>query len=85
MAMLMDLPKEDNVLYTDFPNAYLSIEDIIFSTSDGVAYTQFSFFAYPSREAKYKAMYPVEATLGWGGPAGACNTLEIPKPDDRVS
>ena len=70
MAILMDLPKEDNVLYTDFPNAYWSIENIIFSTSNGVAYTQFSFFAYASRESKYKGMYPVEVTLSWGGPIG---------------
>jgi len=77
MAILMNLPKEDNILYTDFPNAYWSIENIIFSTLNGCSYTQFNFCAYPSREAKYKTLFPVETTLNWGGPVGMAYTPKL--------
>ena len=70
MAILMNLPKEDNVLYTDFPNAYWCIEGIVFSSMEGVPYVRFEFSAYASREAKYKNLAPIEATLSHGGPSG---------------
>lgn len=70
MAIQMRLPKEDNVLYTDFEEAYWCIEGISFGSASGIAYTRFAFNAYPSKEAKLKAMAPIEPTLEHGGPKG---------------
>lgn len=66
----MNLPKTDNVLYADFPNAYWCIEGIVFSSMGGVPHVRFEFSAYASREAKYKNLAPIEATLSHGGPTG---------------
>ena len=70
MGILMNLPKTDNVLYVDFPNAYWCIEGIVFSSMGGVPHVRFEFSAYASREAKYKNLAPIEATLSHGGPSG---------------
>ena len=48
MGLLLELAKEKNTMYFDFENAYWSIEDLIYSTTNFA----FSLSAYPSRESK---------------------------------
>lgn len=69
MGIQMNLPKNDNALYTDFPYAYWCIEDIAFLNNAGESYTRFLFNAYPSRESKQMKNYSLERTLSFGGPA----------------
>ena len=69
MGIQMKLPKEDNILYTEFL-AYWSIDQIIFSNSGGLSYCSWNFDAYPSREAKQMNLKPVALTLGHGGAMG---------------
>lgn len=71
MGFVMELNKQDNVLYIPFPNAYWSIDNIIFTTAGGEAYCEFSLNAWGSREAKHKELYPLEElSFGVGGPTG---------------
>lgn len=70
MGIEMKLAKEDNVLYTDFNNAYWCIDDIAFLNSNGKSYVRFNFNAYPSREASKMALNTVTPTLDFGGPIG---------------
>lgn len=78
MGLLMNLPKQDNVLYIDFNNAYWSIDSIIFSNgSDGINYCTFTFNAYGSREAKLMNLTPIELTLQFGGPIGIAYTPKL--------
>lgn len=60
MGIKMKLHKTDNVLYADFDNAYWSIDNIIFATQNGTAYTSFEFNTYASREAKSKMLHLME-------------------------
>lgn len=71
MGLLMKLPKEDNALYTDFDQAYWSIEDIMFANGNGEAYVEFGFYAYPSRESKARNMEPLPTpSFAFGGATG---------------
>lgn len=70
MGIIMKLAKEDNILYTDFDNAYWSIEDVTFQSSEGVTYVTFSFKTYPSKAAKDKMLVPIEPTLSYGSSTG---------------
>ena len=63
MGFRMDLKKQNNHLYYDFPNAYWSIDALSFSNfidydENGVKTStptvSFSLRAYPSRESKIK-------------------------------
>lgn len=72
MGIIMRLPKEDNVLFEDFDQAYWCIESILFTTQNGVPYTQFEFNAYASKAARLKSLQPIERTLGFGGAMGLC-------------
>lgn len=78
MGLLMKLPKEDNALYTDFDQAYWSIEDIMFANLNGQAYVEFSLFAYPSRETKPKNMEPMPTpTFVVGGPTNIAYSTRL--------
>lgn len=69
MAFLMDIPKTDTIFYHEFKEAYWSIDSVLFTTQEGVAYTQLILVAYPSREAKYMDRVPLEEqAFHWGGP-----------------
>jgi hypothetical protein len=71
MAISMHLPKEDNVLYFDFPAAYWVIENIhIYNDNDGIGNIDYDFNAYPSREARKKNLQSVESTMLFGGAVG---------------
>jgi hypothetical protein len=66
MGLSLTVKKEDNHLYTEFPNAYWRIEDIII-TGGAVS---FSLNTYPSRESALKGNEKVEesGSILYGGP-----------------
>lgn len=66
MALQMALSKADNLLYTDFSEAYWTIDDIVISNG----MVSFAFNAWPSREARLVDRQMVAPTLAQGGPTG---------------
>ena len=50
MGLSLTLAKQNNCLFTDFPDAYWVVRDVIYSTT----YVSFNLICYPSREARYK-------------------------------
>jgi hypothetical protein len=68
MGLQFDLNKENNILYTDFYDAYWSIEDISIESYGGAVMVRFTFYAYPSRESKTKTINLESVTqLDFGG------------------
>lgn len=75
MGFRMELKKQNNHLYYDFPNAYWSIDALSFSNfidydENGVKTStptvSFSLRAYPSRESKIKEKEGIQSTIGFG-------------------
>lgn len=56
MGLKMTLNKENNRLFTDFVDAYWSVDEIRYTTTE----MGFVLRCYPSREAKYKNLVPME-------------------------
>ena len=65
MGLLRTLSKDNNSLYTEFKDAYWSIESILYTTD----MVQFTLVCYPSREAKYMNHKGVK-NLPFGAPVG---------------
>lgn len=68
MGLIAPLLKRDNHLHVDFPDAYWSIDNIGFYTSNGITMLRFDFCAYPSREVKLDAGKTLSPALEFGGP-----------------
>ena len=64
MGLQLTLTKENNSLYTDFPNAYWCVEDVGYR----INMVGFNLYASPSREAKQKnaLAQPIQSTLPFG-------------------
>ena len=62
MALSLTVKKQDNPLFIEFIDAYWCVENINFSTIDKQMYVSFNLNTYPSREARYKNLYPIEQT-----------------------
>ena len=63
MGLIMDLPKHCNSLFTDFRDAYWSIDELSYDTSS----CYFLLCAYPSRDARKMDLQPLEnPTVGFG-------------------
>lgn len=52
MGFLINLPKESNHMYTDYPTAYWYLDDIRTIYEEGVQKVLYDVSAYPSREVK---------------------------------
>lgn len=72
MGLKLAIAKQDNVLYTDFIDAYWKIDSIMFTNMGGESYVTFSLDAYPSRESSKKTLEPISysGTIPVGGAAG---------------
>lgn len=71
MGLQFTLNKENNFLFTDFQNAYWSIDSIAIGNIENNNFVvSGSFNCYPSREAKYKNE-DVITQLAFGGSIGA--------------
>lgn len=67
MGLIMPLPKENNPLYYDFPQAYWSIDEIVMGKIGAdEPIVRFTFTAYPSREAKGMTNQMIP-NIGFGG------------------
>lgn len=67
MGLQFTLPKENNAFYTDFPDAYWSVDNISMGKDGDAVMVRFEFTAYPSREAKLNQDAMVNQ-LAFGGP-----------------
>lgn len=67
MGLLLKVEKNNNALYTDFPDAYWKIENILVSHQDGEDYIVFDLNTYPSREASKMTLVPIDNTFPLGG------------------
>ena len=64
MALQMNLAKDKNTMYFDFPNAYWVIEDLNYTTAAVV----FRLNVYPNRESKLMQKHVLEnPSVGVGG------------------
>lgn len=64
MALQMNLPKDKNQMYFEFPNAYWVIEDLNYTTTAVV----FRLNVYPTRESKLMQNHVLEnPSVGVGG------------------
>lgn len=71
MALSLTLEAKENVLYKKFDNAYWCVENIAFGSADNIMYVNFELNTYPSRDAKYKNLQPLEPSeLPIGGAIG---------------
>ena len=72
MGLKLAIAKQDNVLYTDFIDAYWKVDGIMFTNMGGESYVTFSLDAYPSRESSKKTLEPMSysGTIPIGGAVG---------------
>ena len=68
MGFLINLPKESNHMYTDYPNAYWYLDNIRTIYEDGVQKVLYDVSAYPSREVKNKEGYWLVSAYPFGDP-----------------
>ena len=54
MGFLINLPKESNHMYTDYPSAYWYLDNIRTIYEDGIQQVLYDVSAYPSRDVKNK-------------------------------
>ena len=66
MGLCLTLSKDNNCLFTDFPDAYWVVRDVMYST----AHVSFNLICYPSREARYQDNHDMAVpSLPVGGPS----------------
>lgn len=71
MGFLINLPKESNHMYTDYPSAYWYLDNIRTIYEDGVQKVFYDVSAYPSREVKNKEGYWLVSAYPFGDPTNS--------------
>lgn len=71
MGFLINLPKESNHMYTDYPEAYWYLDNIRTIYEDGVQKVLYDVSAYPSREVKNKEGYWLVSAYPFGNPTSS--------------
>ena len=71
MGFLINLPKNSNAMYTDYPNAYWYLDNIRTIYEENVQKVLYDVSAYPSREVKNMEGYWLVAAYPFGDPTSS--------------